>query len=771
MNTKSLQKELKTKINEKQNIISKEINNMELPNDVIWDLTLDCVAQNNFWFIARKDEQIINEYLNIYTESNQEDVIIFNWYSKNQLFHFINTNPQEKQIDNDLHEVVAKSLYNIIYNLLVEKLNLLIWKHLISLFPKFREILEEELKKGWSKQIEQILKHIDLGTFWKMLSLTIPHVIDNTLINEKIEIESLFKKTEETNDKQPKNILELKDFEKNLIEKTIKKIVILFLSQEDLTIKVFFKDFEKILNSIEYNYLREYSLYNSFLIFKKYLDNINTDLVNFKNFFLINKDILLVNNFSDKIADKINFDFIDIDLEPEDRLFFIKRWIYIMAETILYHTSLFIQYLEKNKDLNKQIKKYYWTILNKILNKVNKIDEENIRNIINYISFLFEKTNYDIIWIVQKGLETDNISIEIDKDFLEIIEKIDKTSEESLGHLIIVVLAKLNLINIHWFMDFLNNILDINKTIIKINGKTFFINDTISKEWKKFKQNYYISKNHKETINDILDLLYKKIIIQQIINKKWSVSNLLLLGPTGSGKSYFAEALAKEFNDNFTVIEANYLKDWHTFTNIVGASAWYVGYNNLANWQAKIKEINQKDEFGVLLIDEVEKADPEILDLFLQVMDQWKLVLSNWTELDFSKIIIIFTSNYIKEETSRIWFVPESEENNIMLSDWKSDEIKSRLLDFFKPEFLGRIDMIKIIPSYNKDELYEIFDFILDKLLNKYHITDKQIIKKIKANLEKQKDNIVQDTFNKKENIRLLYKTLENKIFDYLLIQ
>ncbi len=173
--------------------------------------------------------------------------------------------------------------------------------------------------------------------------------------------------------------------------------------------------------------------------------------------------------------------------------------------------------------------------------------------------------------------------------------------------------------------------------------------------------------------------------------------SFLFLGPTGVGKTELAKVLAEFLFDNQgTPLRFDMSEDMekHSISKLIGAPPGYVGYEQ----GGRLTEAVRRRPYQVILFDEIEKANPDIFNLLLQVLDEGRLTDSHGKLIDFRNTILILTSNLGAE---------------IMLKG-VADSIKSEVMQIvksaFRPEFLNRLDEIIIFHSLTKDDIYQIID-------------------------------------------------------------
>ena len=181
--------------------------------------------------------------------------------------------------------------------------------------------------------------------------------------------------------------------------------------------------------------------------------------------------------------------------------------------------------------------------------------------------------------------------------------------------------------------------------------------------------------------------------------------SFIFVGPTGVGKTELAKALAYEMfgNENSIIrVDMSEYMESHSAAKLVGAPPGYVGYDDAGQLTEKVK----RNPYSIVLLDEIEKAHPDVFNILLQVLDDGKLTDSHGNTVSFENTIIIMTSNAGSNLNN----------NSIGFSD-TSGTNKSKLLehlkDVFRPEFLNRIDEIISFDSLNKEELIQILDLLL----------------------------------------------------------
>ncbi|EAI6906737.1 AAA family ATPase [Campylobacter coli] len=233
------------------------------------------------------------------------------------------------------------------------------------------------------------------------------------------------------------------------------------------------------------------------------------------------------------------------------------------------------------------------------------------------------------------------------------------------------------------------------------------------------------------------------------------IGSFLFLGPTGVGKTQSAKALAKFlFDDEKAMIrfDMSEFMEKHSVSRLLGAPPGYIGHEE----GGELTEAVRRKPYSVLLFDEVEKAHKDVFNVLLGILDDGRATDSKGVTVDFKNTIIILTSNIA---SSAIMNLSGKEQE---------DAVKNELKNFFKPEFLNRLDDIITFNPLGKDEAYEIVKLLFKDLQKSLEN------KGIKANLSENaalliaKDGFDPD-FGARPLRRAIYDLIEDKLSDMIL--
>jgi ATP-dependent Clp protease ATP-binding subunit ClpC len=290
-----------------------------------------------------------------------------------------------------------------------------------------------------------------------------------------------------------------------------------------------------------------------------------------------------------------------------------------------------------------------------------------------------------------------------------------------------------------------------------------------------------LSADEKGKIAHIDDILKKSIVgqdeavdaISRVIkrnkvglgDKNKTMANILLCGPTGSGKTLIAKKLAEEiFGDEKALIriDMSEYSEKNSVSKLTGAAPGYVGFENGGQLTEQIKH----KQHCVLLLDEIEKADQEVYNIFLQLFDEGRLTDSSGQIVNFKNVIVLMTSNIGARKAAELGgglgFVNNEDSN-------KKSIIEKELKKKFTPEFLNRLDQIVYFNNLTDDNLKNIVKLEINKFNNRLNNIEYNIVY-----TDDVVDYIHIEAIKKKELgarpiIRLIQDNIEDKITDLML--
>ena len=181
--------------------------------------------------------------------------------------------------------------------------------------------------------------------------------------------------------------------------------------------------------------------------------------------------------------------------------------------------------------------------------------------------------------------------------------------------------------------------------------------------------------------------------------------SFIFVGPTGVGKTELAKTLAYEMfgsEDSIIRVDMSEYMESHSTSKLIGSPPGYVGYDDAGQLTEKVK----RKPYSIILLDEIEKAHPDVFNLLLQILDDGKLTDSKGNTVNFENTIIIMTSNAGSNlNNNSIGFGKQTMDKS---------KIESALKDVFRPEFLNRVDEIVVFDSLTKEQLLQIVDLLLN---------------------------------------------------------
>ncbi|MFH1182676.1 MAG: ATP-dependent chaperone ClpB [Candidatus Moraniibacteriota bacterium] len=243
------------------------------------------------------------------------------------------------------------------------------------------------------------------------------------------------------------------------------------------------------------------------------------------------------------------------------------------------------------------------------------------------------------------------------------------------------------------------------------------------------------------------------------------IGSFLFLGPTGVGKTELAKSLAEFLFDNpesFIRLDMSEYMEKHTVSRMVGSPPGYIGYEE----GGQLTEAVRRHPYSVILLDEIEKAHPDVFNILLQIMDDGRLTDAKGRTVDFSNVAIIMTSNIGSEIISRatrgLGFVTDKKKR-VLNEKEMQERVKEALNNHFRPEFLNRVDEIVIFHSLSEKNLAEIVQ--LQITLAKERLKEKRIKVEIDQSAELW---LAQKGYDPIFGARPLKRLIEKEIFNPL---
>jgi ATP-dependent Clp protease ATP-binding subunit ClpC len=242
------------------------------------------------------------------------------------------------------------------------------------------------------------------------------------------------------------------------------------------------------------------------------------------------------------------------------------------------------------------------------------------------------------------------------------------------------------------------------------------------------------------------------------------IGSFFFLGPTGVGKTQLAKVLAKylfDSEDALIRIDMSEYMEKFSISRLVGAPPGYVGYEEGGQLTEKVR----RKPYSIILLDEIEKAHPDVFNLLLQALDDGHMTDGLGRKIDFKNVILIMTSNIgarqLADFGTGVGFGTKSQSEN--RDDNAKAVIQSALRKAFSPEFLNRVDDIIMFKSLGRDEIHKIIDLELVKLVKRIETLGYTL------NLSEQaKDFIVDKGYDEKFGARPLKRALQKYIEDRL---
>jgi len=201
-------------------------------------------------------------------------------------------------------------------------------------------------------------------------------------------------------------------------------------------------------------------------------------------------------------------------------------------------------------------------------------------------------------------------------------------------------------------------------------------------------------------------------------NPKRPIGCFLFLGPTGVGKTHTVKKLSEFLfgsEDNLVRLDMSEYMERHSVSRLVGAPPGYIGFDE----GGQLTDIVRTKSYCTILLDEIEKAHPDVFNILLQIFEDGHLTDSKGRKIDFKNTIIIMTSNLgsdLIRDDSVIGFSSAEESNSLGDYSRMKDKVLEEVKRFFRPEFLNRIDGTIVFHPLNKTQILEIVDLLLSDL-------------------------------------------------------
>jgi ATP-dependent Clp protease ATP-binding subunit ClpC len=276
------------------------------------------------------------------------------------------------------------------------------------------------------------------------------------------------------------------------------------------------------------------------------------------------------------------------------------------------------------------------------------------------------------------------------------------------------------------------------------------------------------------------DELHKRVIGQQpaveVISKairrsraglkdpKRPTGSFIFLGPSGVGKTELARTLAEFLfgdEDAMIRIDMSEYMEKHAVSRLVGSPPGYIGYDE----GGQLTEAVRRKPYSVLLLDEIEKAHPDVFNILLQILEDGRLTDAQGRTVDFRHAIVIMTSNIGANEIARntpLGFAVSDDETGITYEDMKN-RIMGELKKVFRPEFLNRIDDVIVFHKLQKDEIKQIVELLLLRIRHSMAERDLQL-----ELSEEAKDLLVEKGWDPSMGARPLRRAIQRYIEDPL---
>ena len=240
------------------------------------------------------------------------------------------------------------------------------------------------------------------------------------------------------------------------------------------------------------------------------------------------------------------------------------------------------------------------------------------------------------------------------------------------------------------------------------------------------------------------------------------IGTFLFLGPTGIGKTYLAQALAQYLFDDedalVTVDMSEYMEKF-AVSRLVGAPPGYVGYDEGGQLTEKVR----RRPYSVVLLDEIEKAHPDVFNILLQVLDEGRLTDSFGRKVNFKNTILIMTSNLGTKDLQKAGGLGFGRSDKKSIREKMEDRINEEVKKTFNPEFINRLDETVIFNPLDRKEIIQIVDIEIEKILAR--VAERDIEVRLTQGA---KSLIAEKGYNPTYGARHLRRTIQKMIEDPL---
>ena len=249
-------------------------------------------------------------------------------------------------------------------------------------------------------------------------------------------------------------------------------------------------------------------------------------------------------------------------------------------------------------------------------------------------------------------------------------------------------------------------------------------------------------------------------------NPNRPIASFIFSGPTGVGKTELTKSLAAYFfgsEDSMIRLDMSEFMERHTVSKLIGSPPGYVGYNE----GGQLTEAVRRRPYTVVLFDEIEKAHPDVFNMLLQILEDGRLTDAKGRTVDFKNTLLIMTSNIgskvIEKGGGGIGFDFSSENQAESQYNRIRSLVNEELKQYFRPEFLNRLDEIIVFRQLTKDEVKEIAEIMLNDVFKR--LTEQGIVLQV---TERFKDRLVEEGYNPSYGARPLRRAIMRLLEDAL---